>query len=190
MKCGDVAVQRNMVTRKYRTLGALALVGAWITIPAGRVLGSSYSVAWLLTALGLLAGASAGWLVQHMLHRPMTRQMLTGAGWAASALLFVGLFRDAVTGPQVLTNLVLIVGCTGALAWGVRLLLAPVADHTLAHESSRNLLVGIKHISHPGDEVAPRAPGRRMTPVSSILHGFTKADLGDEAPKSKGQKAG
>ena len=179
-----------MVTRIYRTLGALALVGVWAIVPAGRVQGSSDSLFWLLTALGLLAGASAGWLVQYMLHRPMTRAMLTGAGWAASVLLFVGVFRDAVAGPQALAHLALIVGCSGSLAWGVRLLLAPVADHTLTHKESRNLLVGIKTISHTGDEVTPPHPAPRTTPISPIHHEIAKVEAADDVSRARHQKTG
>jgi len=151
------------------------------------VLGSSNALAWFLTALGLLAGASAGWLVQHMLHRPMTRQMLTGAGWATGVLLFVGLFRGAISDPA---RLALTVAYSGSLAWGVRLLLAPVKDHTLAHEDSRNLLVGIKNISHAGDEVAPRHAGHRTTPISPLLHDSAKPEPILSISKPKEQKAG
>ncbi len=69
-----------MRERAYRALGALALLGIWAMVPVGRMLGSSDSLVWFLTPLGLLAGASVGWLGQYMLRRPMTRQMLTGPG--------------------------------------------------------------------------------------------------------------
>ena len=182
--------QRIMKVRVHHPLGALALLGIWVAFPAGRVLGSSTGLVLFMTALGLLAGASAGWLVQHMLHRPMTRQMLTGAGWAVSVLLVAALSRDAIAGRSGLAHFAVIVGYSGWLAWSVRLLLAPVQDHAASSESSRNLLVGIKHITRASDEVAPRAPGRRMTPVSSILHGVVMSEPATEAPKSKGQKAG
>lgn len=179
-----------MKSRVHRTLGALTLLGLWVFVPVGSMLGSSNALAWFLTALGLLAGTSAGWMVQHMLHRPMTRQMLTGAGWAIGVLLFVGLFRNAIFGSSALAHLALIIAYSGSLAWGVRLLLAPVKDHTLAHEDSRNLLVGIRNISHAGDEVAPRHAGHRTTPISPLLHDSAKTGPATAISRSRGQKTG
>src|SRR5665647_3419254 len=56
-------IQRIMKSsRVHRTLGALALLGFWVFVPVGSVLGGSTGLVLFLTALGLLAGASAGLL--------------------------------------------------------------------------------------------------------------------------------
>lgn len=179
-----------MTERAYRVLGALALVGIWVMVPVGRMLGTSDSLAWFLTALGVLAGASAGWLAQYMLRRPMTRQMLTGPGWAVGALVFAGLFADTITGPGAVRHVAMIVAYSGLLAWGARLLVAPARDELEASKDSRNLLVDIKLISHVNEEVAPRPVGQRTTPVSHLLHPRPTLEHTTSVPKSKDQRAG
>ena len=181
--------QRIMRERIYRALGALALLGIWMAIPVGRMLGTSNALAWFLTALGVLAGTSAGWLAQYLLRRPMTRQMLTGPGWAAGALVFAGLFTETITGPGAVRHVAMMVAYSGLLAWGARLLVAPARDELEASKDSRNLLVDIRLISHAGEEVAPRPVGQRTTPVSQLLHPRPTLEH-TSTPKSKDQKAG
>ncbi len=181
--------KRIMRERAYRTIGALALVGIWATIPVGRILGGSDGLVWFLTALGVLAGASIGWLAQYMLRRPMTREMLTGPGWAVGALLFAGLFRDSFTGPSAVAHVALIIAYSASPAWGARLLLAPARDEMEASKESRGLLVDIRLISHAGKEVAPRPVGQRTTPISPRLLPRATFEHTTTTPKSKDQKA-
>lgn len=171
-------------------MGAVALVGMWALVPLDKILGSSDGLDLFLTALGLLTGTSVGWLGQYLLRRPMTREMLTGPGWAVAAFCYAGLIREAITGPWALAHLALIVAYSGALAWGVRLLVPPMPDELATSKDSRTILVDIKLISHAGEEVTPRPTGHRTTPVSPLLH--SSAVLGQSAtsPKSKDQKAG
>lgn len=113
--------------------------------------------------------------------------MPTGAGWTASWLLFVGLFRDAIAGPSALGHTGLIVACTGSLAWGLRLLLNPLPEETLPHESSRAVLVGIRAIIHHREvEVAPKTVARRMTPFPASA----RTEPAHVLERSKEQKAG
>jgi len=180
-----------MKRRIRRTFGALALFGAWMFVPIGRLLGSSNGLLWFLSALGLLAGASLGWLGQYLLGRPMTRHALTGAGWTVSALLLALIFRDAVTGRWALANIALIVACAGSLAWSVRLLLPRAGDDSLAQETSRELQVGISHVTHAETvKPAPRASGRRVTPVTPLVPQRTKPAPAAKAPRPKDQETG
>ncbi len=159
-----------MKHRVFHTIGALALIAIWTFVPVGGLLGYSEGLVRLLTALGLLAGTSAGWLAQHTLHRPMTRSALTGAGWPASGLLFVGLFSDAITGPSAPANVALIVVYTGTLAWALRLLLNTAQGNSSTDERTRSLLVGISATMHAcGIEAAERSPGQRTTPVTPLV---------------------
>ncbi len=182
--------KRIMRERAFRALGALALLGIWASVPVGRMVGSSDGLVRFLTPLGLLAGASVGWLAQYMLRHPMTRHMLTGPGWAGAALPFVGLFHEAITGTGAVRHLSIIAGYSWLLAWGLRLLVTPVRDELEASKETRNLLVDIKFISHAGEEVAPRPVGHRTTPISPLLHVSAKLESTGKTPKSKDQKAG
>lgn len=182
---------RIMIPRVYRTVGALTLLCIWTFAPVGGLLGSSEALLRFLTAIGLLAGASAGWLMQHTRHRPMTRSALTGAGWIASVVLFVVLLRDSIPGPAALAHASLIVAYSGSLAWGLRLLLPPVQPDRSNHEGTRNLLVDIKTIEHGADvEVAPRFIGGRITPTAKLVPGSVERDPSPAKSRNGKQKIG
>jgi hypothetical protein len=180
-----------MIPRFYRSVGALTLLCIWTFAPIGGLLGSSEALLRFLTAIGLLAGASAGWLIQHTLHRPMTRSALTGAGWIASVALFVALFRDSISGPAALGHACLIVAYSGSLTWGLRLLLPPVQPERSNHEGTRNLFVDIKTIEHGADvEVAPRFIGDRITPAAKLVPGSAERDPFPAKSRTGKQKTG
>jgi hypothetical protein len=180
-----------MIPRVYRTAGALSLLCIWTFAPVGGQLGSSEALVRFLTAIGLLAGASAGWLIQHAFHRLMTRSALTGAGWIASVVLFVVLLRDAISGPAALAHAISIVAYSGSLSWGLRLLLPPVQPERSNHEGTRNLLVGIKTIEHGADiEVATRLIGGRITPTAKLVPGSVERDPSPAKSRTGKQKTG
>lgn len=157
-----------MHPRVYSVAGALALMAVWLFAPVGAWLGHSGALVRFMTALGLLTGTTVGWLVQHTLHRKMTRHALTGAGWAASILVLIWLFRDQISGSSGLTRTALVVAYTGSLAWGLRLLFAPMRDSTSSNEHTRSLLIGIKEMKR-GDEAPKLATltGRRNSPAGT-----------------------
>lgn len=167
------------------------LIGIWTFAPLGGLLGHSEGLVRFMTALGLLVGASAGWLVQYTLHREMSRRALTGAGWAASGLFLVALYRDVIAGPSSLTHAALLIAYSGSLAWGLRLLLKPVRVEKSSDDPTRELLVGIKNITHDNDgELEPRPLGRRITPVPPVSNGSSRHDTVPAIPRAGDKKAG
>jgi hypothetical protein len=166
------------------------LIGTWTFAPLGGLLGHSEALVRFMTALGLLVGASAAWLVQYTLHRELSRHALTGGGWAASVLFMVALYRGVIAGPSALTHAALLIAHSGCLAWGLRLLLKPVGIEKSSDDPTRELLVGIKNITRDNDgDLEPRPLGRRITPVPPVSNGSSRHDTMPAIPRAGGKKA-